>query len=217
MGFAEELASLLPEDVPRRDDLARAAARHLELIVEANRHFNLTRIVDSREAAIKHVVDSILPWRLFADAATVLDAGTGAGFPGIPLAVVFPSIRFTLAESIGKKARFVESVVRDLGLDNVSVVNQRAESLPAEIITARAVAPIERAVDLFGAIISKGSRALLYKGPDVDAEIAAASAVLRKRGILARVAMSYELPEGLGSRTVVALSRQAKPPALLRT
>ena len=102
--------------MPERDHLIRVAARHLELIVEANRQFNLTRILDSREAAIKHVVDSIMPWRLFAAAKHVLDAGTGAGFPGVPLAVVLPSVHFTLAESIGKKARFVEAAVKDLAL-----------------------------------------------------------------------------------------------------
>jgi 16S rRNA (guanine527-N7)-methyltransferase len=108
VGFAEELSALIPEDVPQRDALIGGAARHLDLIIEANQHFNLTRILDPREAAIKHVVDSVMPWRLFAGASHILDAGTGAGFPGIPLALVFPSIRFTLAESIGKKARFVE-------------------------------------------------------------------------------------------------------------
>jgi 16S rRNA (guanine527-N7)-methyltransferase len=210
VGFAEELSALIPEDVPQRDALIGGAARHLDLIIEANQHFNLTRILDPREAAIKHVVDSVMPWRLFAGANHILDAGTGAGFPGIPLALVFPSIRFTLAESIGKKARFVEAAVRDLALANVAVVNQRAEEAlrgkRADIITARAVAPIERAVDLFGPAIMQGSKALLYKGPDVEAEIREASPALRKRRIHARVVARYDLPENLGSRTVVEMA-----------
>ncbi len=211
MGFVEELSALIPDDVPERDTLIRGAARHLDLIVEANQHFNLTRILDPREAAIKHVVDSVMPWRLFADAKHVLDAGTGAGFPGIPLALVFRSIRFTLAESIGKKARFAEAAVKDLALTNVAVVNQRAEEAlrvnRADIMTARAVAPIERAVDLFGPAILQGSKALLYKGPDVEAEITEAMPALKKRRIHARVVARYDLPENMGSRTVVEMAR----------
>jgi 16S rRNA (guanine527-N7)-methyltransferase len=208
VGFADELSSLLPE-LPERENLIRLAARHLELIVEANRNFNLTRILDPREAAIKHVVDSVMPWRLFAEAGHVLDAGTGAGFPGIPLAVIFPSVRFTLAESIGKKARFVAAAVQELGLTNVAVANQRAEDVlrggKVDIITARAVAPVERAVALFGPALQSGSRALLYKGPDADSEIAEAKSALRKSRLQARVRDRYDLPEGLGSRSIVEI------------
>lgn len=215
MAFAEELSALIPEELPERQSLIRGAARHLELIVEANRHFNLTRILDPREAAIKHVVDSVTPWRLFAGAKHILDAGTGAGYPGIPLAIVFPAIRFTLAESIGKKARFVEAAVKELALPNVTVVNQRAEealrSRPADTITARAVAPIEKAVDLFAPAITKGAKALLYKGPDIDAEIMEAAPSLRRRRIQARVVARYELPENMGSRTVVEMRSEPRP------
>src|SRR5450432_3095086 len=119
MSFADELGQLLPADLPHRDECIAGAARHLELIVEANQHFNLTRIVSPREAAIKHVLDSVLPWRLFAGAAHVADAGSGAGFPGISLALVLPGTRFTLLESTQKKARFLESVVRELKLANI--------------------------------------------------------------------------------------------------
>ena len=79
---------------------------HLELIEETNRFMNLTRIVEPREAAIKHVLDSVLPWRLFAGARNVLDAGTGAGFPGIPLAAILPDIKFVLAESVPEESSF---------------------------------------------------------------------------------------------------------------
>ena len=72
--FADELAELLPADLPNRDACIAGAAHHLELIVETNKKFNLTRILSPREAAIKHVVDSASPWRLFAKAKHVVDA-----------------------------------------------------------------------------------------------------------------------------------------------
>jgi 16S rRNA (guanine527-N7)-methyltransferase len=209
VSFAEELASLLPHDLPNRADVVRKGAAHLELIVEANRSFNLTRITSPREAAVKHVLDSVLPWRLFADAREVLDAGTGAGFPGIPLAVVLPSVRFVLSESTGKKARFVEQAVALLGLSNAAVRGSRAEeilrSARADIITARAVAPISRAASLLGPALKQGGRALLYKGPDAEAEIAEAAAELRKWKLRCEVVERYELPDAFGSRTIVSM------------
>lgn len=208
--FAPLLAELLPAGLPHRAECIHQAARHLELIVEANRHFNLTRIVAVREAVIKHVVDSLLPWRLFARAAHIADAGTGAGFPGIPLSLVFPETRFTLLESIGKKARFADSAARALGLQNVHVLAVRAEhwlaANPAGIVTARAVAPLAKALPLLAPGLQRGARLLLYKGPDPESEIAAAAAQLRQRRLHARVCLRYDLPDSLGSRSMIEVT-----------
>src|SRR5689334_20988223 len=99
------------------------------MVEETNRFMNLTRIVSGADAAVKHIYDSVQPWRLFQNARLVLDAGTGAGFPGIPLAIMLPAVHFVLAESVQKRARFVDSVVEALGLENVAVQPVRAEQL----------------------------------------------------------------------------------------
>ena len=104
--FAEELASVLPFDIPNRERLIERSSQLLELVLQANDTMNLTRITSPREAAVKHILDSVAPWMFFDKAKRVLDAGTGAGFPGIPLSLVLPEVRFTLSESIQKKARF---------------------------------------------------------------------------------------------------------------
>lgn len=201
MPFADELEAVLPADLPHRQSVVAGAAKHLDLIVEANKFLNLTRITDPREAAIKHVLDSVMPWRLFLNARRVLDAGTGAGFPGIPLALVLPEIRFTLAESIQKKARFVASALAALQLPNVEVTPRRAEELRADVITARALAPVSRVLTLFKPALQSGSRILLYKGPDVEQEIAEAGRTHARIEIL----MRYDLPDSLGTRTIVQI------------
>jgi 16S rRNA (guanine527-N7)-methyltransferase len=210
MGFAEESAALLPEDLPGRDRFIAKTVHHLELIVEANQHFNLTRILDPREAILKHVADSVIPWRHFAGATTVADVGSGAGFPGIPLALVLPEVHFVLLESIQKKARFIQSAVQALELANVEVHPSRAEEWlvgrRVDLITARAVAPLERAIGLFAPAIRNGSRVLLYKGPDAETEIAQSAAEAKKRRIHARIVDRYDLPGGMGTRTLVELS-----------
>ena len=211
MNFEEELSRVLPADLPWRAELIDKAARHLALIVEANTHFNLTRITNPREAAIKHILDSVAPWRLFAKAKHVLDAGTGAGLPGIPLAVLLPEVRFTLTESTQKKAHFVESAVQALALPNVTVNSRRAEEFlkeqPADLVTARALAPVIRALGLFAPAIRAGARVLLYKGPDAELEIAEAAQEARKRQVRVRIVERYELPDGLGARTIIEMAR----------
>jgi 16S rRNA (guanine527-N7)-methyltransferase len=213
--FEEELARFLPLDLPNRGPLIRKAAQHLALIAEANAQMNLTRLTNPREAAIKHVYDSVLPWQCFQGAKRVLDAGTGPGFPGLPLAVILPEVQFTLSESTQKKARFVESVVESLELTNVHVTHERAEDVASsrqiDTITARAVAPMSRILDLFRKPLKRGVRLILYKGPDVDTEIAEAE----KYPVSASVLCRYELPENLGKRSLLEIkarhSEHAKP------
>jgi 16S rRNA (guanine527-N7)-methyltransferase len=219
--FEEELSRVLPSDLPHRDRLIQKAAHHLELIHAVNDRMNLTRITSAREAAIKHVYDSVAPWHHFWGVKRILDAGTGAGFPGIPLAIVLPDTRFTLAEATHKKARFVDAAVESLELSNVHVVAQRAEERAAqrkpEVIVARAVAPMSRILEIFRIPLKQGARLLLYKGRNVEAELAEAL----KHRISAQVLCRYELPDGCGSRALIEITlnsgqhatRHRQPPA----
>jgi 16S rRNA (guanine527-N7)-methyltransferase len=205
--FEDELNRILPVDLPNRERVVPGAARHLALIVEANQYLNLTRITTPREAAVKHVLDSVMPWQLFEGTRHVLDAGTGAGFPGIPLALVLPETRFTLAESILKKVRFVESALAELKLPNVEITPRRAEELTGmDVITARALAPIPRVLSLFRPALKAGARMLLYKGPDAEREIAEAATEARKVRARMEVVMRYDLPDSLGARTIVQIT-----------
>ena len=216
MQFEEELARFLPPDLPHREALIRQAARHLTFISEANEHMNLTRLTNPREAAIKHVYDSVLPWECFRGARRVLDAGTGAGFPGVPLSLVMPDVQFTLSESTQKKARFVESVVESLELPNVHVTHDRAEHVATnqqiDVITARAVAPLSRILDLFRKPLKRGVRLILYKGPDIQAELDEADGY----NVSVQLLYRYELPEGLGTRSLLEVKAKSAGRETLR-
>ena len=205
--FNDALARVLPSDLPHRDRLIEKASQHLELILSANEYMNLTRITSPQEAAIKHVYDSVAPWKHFEHAPRVLDGGTGAGFPGIPLALVLPDIRFTLSESVQKKARFLDSAVESLDLPNVRVTAERAEQIAEnarfDVITARAVAPLARILELFRKPLKQGARLMLYKGPDIEKELAEA----QNSKVAVQVLCRYELPDGLGARTLIELKR----------
>jgi 16S rRNA (guanine527-N7)-methyltransferase len=211
LSFEDQINQVLPADIPNRDLAIHKCALHLEMIIEANQYLNLTRITSPREAAIKHVLDSVIPWRLFERARHVLDAGTGAGFPGIPLALALPDLRFTLSESIQKKAGFVAGALVKLALPNVRVSAARAEEVwrdgRPDVITARAFAPVSRALGLFGPALKAGTKIILYKGPDAEREIAESAKECAKLRVRAEVVMRYDLPDSLGARTIIQITR----------
>src|SRR5690349_8345377 len=108
-----------------------AFAAYEKELIEWNSKFNLTAIRDSESIRTKHFLDSlscILAWRTNPP-NRLIDIGTGAGFPGIPLKILYPNLKLTLAESVGKKAMFCQHIVRVLGLDQVDVIQCRAEDL----------------------------------------------------------------------------------------
>jgi 16S rRNA (guanine527-N7)-methyltransferase len=140
---------------------------HLDLVDEWGERMNLTAIREREQQLTKHVLDSlsVLP---YLRGERIADVGSGAGFPGIPLAIVLPALHFALIESTGKKCRFLEHVRDALGLANVEVVQSRAEAhKPAvryDTVIARAVGPIGDLVRNAGALVAGNGRLLAMKG-----------------------------------------------------
>lgn len=156
---------------------AAQAARLLQLLDELddwNQRMNLTAIRDRSQQISKHVLDS-LSVQPYLRGQRIADIGTGAGFPGLPLALVNPERQFTLVDSTAKKLRFVDHVATLLGLANVTTVHTRAEDYkPRErfdCILARAVGPIENFVKWCGHLCVSGGRLLAMKGRSPDAEL----------------------------------------------
>jgi 16S rRNA (guanine527-N7)-methyltransferase len=148
---------------------------HLDLLDEWNARMNLTAIRDRPSQITKHVLDS-LSVRPHLRGRRIADVGSGAGFPGIPLAIVAPELHFALVESTGKKCRFLEHVRDALGLANVEVVQSRAEGYkPAvrfDTVLARAVGPIADLVRVAGPLVAGGGRLLAMKGRYPEDELA---------------------------------------------
>lgn len=149
---------------------------HLDLLDEWGERMNLTAIRARDQQITKHVLDSlsVVP---YLHGARVADVGSGAGFPGIPLAIVEPERHYTLIESTGKKCRFLEHVRDALELANVEVAQSRAEAWkPAQrydTVIARAVGPVAELVKNSGHLVAGGGRLLAMKGRRPDDELAA--------------------------------------------
>jgi len=153
-----------------------ALQRLLDEVQAANARFNLTAIRDRADMLVKHVLDSLTLQRHLRG-ERMADVGTGPGFPGLPLAIVNPQRRFALIESVGKKARFVQSAVGVLGCANVAVVHGRAEGYhPAQLfdtVAARALSSLQEFVAQAGHLCAPGGVLLAMKGRRPDAELAA--------------------------------------------
>lgn len=149
---------------------------YLALLERWNRAYNLTAIRDPAEMVGKHVLDS-LSMHAFVGVGALADLGTGAGLPGIPLALAHPQLQVTLVEANGKKARFLREAVRTLALDNVRVVESRIEAVAEpghhDAITARALANLPLILQLGGHLLKPDGRLLAMKGAHPAAEIAA--------------------------------------------
>jgi 16S rRNA (guanine527-N7)-methyltransferase len=155
---------------------AEGLLKLVDELEQGNALFNLTAIRDRPGMLRKHVLDS-LSVQPYLRGARLADVGTGAGFPGLALAIVNPQRRFTLIEGTGKKARFVEQTAARIGCGNVLVVNSRAESYrPFELfdtVIARALSSLADFVAYAGHLCAPGGRLLAMKGKRPDEEISA--------------------------------------------
>ena len=152
---------------------AELLLEYLRLLQKWNSRFNLSGITGTEQMLNGHLLDSlsIAPW---TSGETVLDAGSGAGLPGIPLAVLFPDKRFVLVDSNGKKARFLFQAKLSLGLENVSVEHRRVEdySGPADLVVCRALSPLAESAAKTQHILSRGAKLLAMKGRHPGRELA---------------------------------------------
>lgn len=170
----DEGVSLLGYEVPLT--VRQRLLDWLALLTKWNAAFNLTAIRQPQEMVIKHLLDSLViqPW---IDAADILDVGTGAGLPGIPLALLNPQRHFTLLDSNGKKTRFIVQSKLALGLENVEVIHGRiedhAKARQHELIVSRAFSSLQDFVALASPALKPGGRLLAMKGQLPDAELSA--------------------------------------------
>lgn len=143
---------------------------YLDLLVKWNRKINLTSEKTPSEILHRHIFDSLQYARVIAPTETVMDIGSGAGFPGIPLKIVYPHINLTLVESQRKRCSFLEAVVSNLALQETRVINERAEQISpvpvVGVVILRAVSDIKSCLDLAVFFLIKGGRVVLKKGPE---------------------------------------------------
>jgi 16S rRNA (guanine527-N7)-methyltransferase len=191
-------------------------------LMEWNQKFNLTAIRDVESIRTKHFLDSfscVMAWKA-APPLRLVDIGTGAGFPGIPLKIIYPTMRLTLVESVGKKAKFCQHIVDMLGLENVTVIHSRAEDLGQKTehresydwAVARAVANLNLLSEYLLPLVKIGGTVLAQKGESGPAEAQSAEKAMKLLGGKLKKLIPVNLPGVADDRYLVLVDKVAATP-----
>ena len=193
--------------------------RYGELLLEKNKVMNLTAITEPADVASLHFLDSAALLAL-ADlkGKTVVDVGTGAGFPGMPLKILEPSIRMTLLDSLGKRITFLQEVCDDLGLTDVQCVHTRAEEFTAEhrqsfdFAVSRAVANLSMLCELCLPLVKPGGYFLSMKSVESNEELNAAKRAIHTLGGQVKRTADYQIPGTDVTHRVIFIKKVAETP-----
>ncbi len=202
-----------------KDTYAETFAYYRELLLEYNERYNLTTILEEKDMFYKHFLDSVVGEGYFQQNGKVIEIGSGAGFPSIPLKIVRPDLSFTLIESVGKKCEFLQVVVDKLGLSNMNIYNIRAEdgardkSMREQFdhATARAVARMNTLSEYCLPFVKVGGTFIAYKSGDKE-EINEAKTAYKTLGASLKQCEYYELPEGYGARHLAVVKKEKPTP-----
>ena len=191
-------------------------------LIEWNQKFNLTAIRDTDSIRTKHFLDSfscVLAWKS-SPPHHLVDIGTGAGFPGIPLKIIYPNLKLTLVESVGKKAMFCQHIVSVLGLDQVEVIQTRAEDLGQnsqyreryDWAVARAVANLNVLSEYLIPLVKVGGNFLAQKGESGPAEAQSAEKAMELLGGKLKQLIPVNLPGVADDRYLIVVEKVAATP-----
>lgn len=224
---SDKMISVLQEESKQygiiiTDEMCVQIHQYCEHMLEFNRTVNLTRITEPVEIAIKHILDSLLIYdsKLFPSQTKIADIGTGAGFPGVPLAIFLKDSFVTLVDSLRKRTLFLSEATAAAGINNVEIVQARAEDFAQmpryrekyDIVTARAVAPLNILAELCIPVIRVGGTFLVMKGPSIENEITEALSAINLAGGKIHSVKEYQLPRTNDRRTLIKIKKTRPTP-----
>lgn len=192
--------------------------KYYNMLVEYNKNINLTAITEYNQVLLKHFYDSLtLAKAIELTNQKVCDIGTGAGFPGIVLKIAYPNLEITLVESLTKRCVFLNEVIKELGLEDIKVVNQRAEEFSQnnieyfDIITSRAVAKLNILLELSIKSLKIGGYYIALKA-NVDEEIKSISTCLTKLNASLESITTFNLPIDNSLRNIIKIKKDGPTP-----
>lgn len=190
---------------------------YFEFLISENEKYNLTSITEKQEVFIKHFDDSLAAAEVvdFNKVENICDIGSGAGFPGIPLKIKFPHLKLTIIEPIKKRCSFLEKLVLKLELNNVIIINDRAENVSElresfDVVLARAVAKLPMLIELCIPYVKVNGYFLALKGPSFTSEVNDADEALRILSSYVEKSFTYELKNNYGNHTIIKIKKLAE-------
>ncbi len=217
--FQQGLSAL---NLPIKEEQIGQFSTYSSLLKEWNENINLTAIVDDDGIAVKHFLDSVLPLAhvKVEEGASLADVGTGAGFPGLPIKILRPDLKVTLIDSLQKRIRFLETVLKDLSLQDVTCVHGRAEELGKDgsyreqfdVLVSRAVANLKVLCEYCLPFVKVGGIFVALKAQELDEELAEAKPMIGTLGGKVEAVIEAPLPKSDMTRKLVVISKSSPTP-----
>ena len=196
--------------------------KYMNLLIEWDEKMNLTAITEPKEIILKHFIDSITILKYIDDNSKLVDVGTGAGFPGVPLSIMNPTLKITLVDSLNKRLIFLQEVVKELNLKNIEIVHARAEEFGQnknyrekfDIATSRAVANLATLSEYLVPLVKIGGKIISMKASNAKEEINDAQKAIEVLGGKIEKIEEFDLPESDIGRTIIIIDKNKCTPAI---
>lgn len=190
--------------------------KYMEMLITWNEKINLTAIIEPHEIILKHFIDSLTLDKYLKNNENLVDVGTGAGFPGIPISIVRKDIKITLVDSLNKRLNFLNEVIKELKLENVETVHSRAEDLGQDIkyrekfdiSTSRAVANLSTLSEYLIPLVKINGQAICMKAGDAQEEIKNAQNAIKTLGGQVNKIEEFCLPDSDINRTIIIIEKK---------
>lgn len=190
-------------------------SKYYELLITWNEKINLTAITNKEDVEVKHFLDSLTLSKIInLDHKMLCDVGSGAGFPAIPLKIVFPSLEIVMVDSLGKRVNFLNEVIKALDLSRITAVHARVEDFTIEnreafdIVTARAVARLNVLIELCGALVKVDGAFIAMKAQSGMNELEDAKYAIKALGFIQGDVLDFRLPIEDSSRIIIKCDKQ---------
>lgn len=215
--FIEELKKI---DINISVDILKQLDIYYHLLIEENKKYNLTAITEEKDVYLKHFYDSLTLSKIMElKDQYLLDIGTGAGFPGLVLKIVFPELKIDLLDSTTKRCQFLQMVINKLELKNINVINSRAEEYAKEnrekydIVTSRAVAPLKHLLEYSIPLLKINGNFISLKS-NIEDELQNINNYYKKLYLINEEIIKFELPYELSLRTLYKVTKQKNTPLI---
>ena len=215
MGYVEELGIKLSKEQ------AEMFFNYMNLLLEWNEKINLTAITEEKEVIVKHFVDSLTIAKYIPEGASLVDVGTGAGFPGIPLKIIREDLKITLLDSLQKRINFLDVVIKELNLENIETIHARVEEFGKnskyresfEVATSRAVANLSTLTEYLLPLVKVGGIVVCMKGSSIEEELETSKKAINVLGGKVSNVFEFDLPKTDIKRNLVIVDKINKTPS----
>lgn len=212
MDFKQKLNEF---DIKINDEQIKSFEKYMNLLLEWNEKINLTAITQPEEIKLKHFVDSLTVLKYINDDDKVIDIGTGAGFPGIPLKIMNKNTKITLLDSLNKRINFLNIVIEKLDLSNIQAIHGRAEEIARnkfyrekyDVVVSRAVANLSTLTEYMLPFVKVGGKCICMKGANVNEELERAQNAIKELGGEIERVDNFYLSDNDNERNIIVIKK----------